>query len=417
MRFFELLMLIMALLQREGRVSYRALKLEFSLDEEHLEALRDELIYAKRLATDEEGRVLVWVGSRRSADVTTLAPATAEPHIHIASVPSTLSPLITVQDTAPNDSFWPLAEGQRPSAAALPDDGLSDPPLPVAVRSVPEAERRQLTVMFCDLVGSTHLSEQLDPEDLREVVRAYQETAAKVIQRYDGHIAQYLGDGLLVYFGYPQAHEDDVQRAVWTGLGIVEAMGQLNARLEQEEAVQLAVRIGVHTGPAVVGEIGGGGRHEHLALGETPNIAARLEGLATPNTVVISATVYHIVRGYFVCRDLGTHQLKGISEPLTIYQVLRPSGAQSRLSAAVHRGLSPFIGREVEYGMLESAWRQLARGRDNFAMWSATPGWGNHVLSTNLLALWAMYRCSLSKRLPLGTRCFIIPFACSVSSC
>ena len=131
--------------------------------------------------------------------------------------------------------------------------------------------------MFCDLVGSTHLSEQLDPEDLREVVRAYQETAAQVIQRYDGYIAQYLGDGLLVYFGYPQAHENDVQRAVWTGLGIVEALGQLNTRLAQEKAVQLAIRIGIHTGSVVVGAIGGGGRHEHLALGETPNIAARLK--------------------------------------------------------------------------------------------------------------------------------------------
>ena len=211
-------------------------------------------------------------------------------------------------------------------------------------------------------------------------MRSYQETAAKVIQRYDGHIAQYLGDGLLVYFGYPQAHEDDVQRAVWTGLGIVEAMGQLNARLEQEKAVQIAVRIGVHTGRAVVGEIGGGGRHEHLALGETPNIAARLEGLAKPNTVVISATVYHIVRGYFVCHDLGVHQLKGISEPLTIYQVLQPSGAQSRLSAAVQRGLSPFIGREVEYGMLESAWRHASQRQGQFCYVVGTAGMGKSRL-------------------------------------
>ena len=211
-------------------------------------------------------------------------------------------------------------------------------------------------------------------------MRSYQETAAKVIQRYDGHIAQYLGDGLLVYFGYPQAHEDDVQRAVWTGLGIVEAMGQLNARLEQEKAVQIAVRIGVHTGRAVVGEIGGGGRHEHLALGETPNIAARLEGLAKPNTVVISATVYHIVRGYFVCHDLGVHQLKGISEPLTIYQVLQPSGAQSRLSAAVQRGLSPFIGREVEYGMLESAWRHASQRQGQFCYVVGNAGMGKSRL-------------------------------------
>src|SRR5215467_6018415 len=158
-----------------------------------------------------------------------------------------------------------------------------------------EAERRQLTVLFCDLVGSTQLSSQFDPEDLRAVVRAYQEAAAAVIQQYAGHIAQYLGDGLLVYFGYPAAHEDDARRAVHTGLGIVEAITTLNPRLRGPYAVQLAVRLGIHTGPVVVGEMGGGGRHEHLALGETPNIAARLEGLAPANTVVISAVTAQLV--------------------------------------------------------------------------------------------------------------------------
>jgi class 3 adenylate cyclase len=131
-------------------------------------------------------------------------------------------------------------------------------------------------VLFCDLVDSTGLSSQLDPEELREVVRAYQETCAKVIARYEGHIAQYLGDGLLVYFGYPHAHEDDAQRAVRAGLGMVEAMGPLNARMSQEHEAQLDVRLGIHTGQVVVGEIGGGTKHEQLALGETPNVAARL---------------------------------------------------------------------------------------------------------------------------------------------
>src|SRR5262249_8080600 len=157
------------------------------------------------------------------------------------------------------------------------------------VPPVPDAERRQLTVMFCDLVGSTALSGQLDPEDLREVIRAYQQTSAAVIQRFDGSIAQYLGDGLLVYFGHPQAHADDAQRAVRTGLGILEATEVLNHRLAQQYRVRVAVRIGIHTGLVVIGEMGGGGRHEHLALGETPNIAARLEALAPPNRVVISS--------------------------------------------------------------------------------------------------------------------------------
>src|SRR5207249_3669006 len=201
------------------------------------------------------------------------------------------------------------------------------PPTPQAARSLqgvapplepqpPDAERRQLTVLFCDLVDSTVLASQLDPEDWREVVRAYQDACAKVITRFEGHIAQYLGDGLLVYFGYPLAHEDDAQRAVRTGLEIVEAVGQLNTRLGQERGVHLAVRLGIHTGLVVVGEVGGGTRQEQLALGETPNLAARLQGLAAPNTLVISAATFHLLGGFFACKSLGTPPLKGFAQPL-----------------------------------------------------------------------------------------------------
>jgi len=152
-----------------------------------------------------------------------------------------------------------------------------------------EAERRQLTVMFCDLVGSTALSEQLDPEELRDLIREYQKVCAEVISRYEGHIAKYLGDGLLVYFGYPMAHEDDAQRAIHTGLEIVDDMKKLNARLKKEKGRSLAIKIGIHTGLVVAGEMGGGDVRESLAIvGETPNIAARLEGVAEPDTVVIS---------------------------------------------------------------------------------------------------------------------------------
>src|SRR5262249_42973932 len=154
--------------------------------------------------------------------------------------------------------------------------------------ATPDAERRQLTVMFCDLVDSTKLSSRLDPEEYRDVVRAYQTACTEVIRRYDGHIAQLLGDGLLVYFGYPQAHEDDAQRAVRTGLGILAAMDDLRTRLPHAQGRPLAVRLGIHTGLVVVGALGDQGRHEYLALGETPNIAARIEGLAQPNTIAIS---------------------------------------------------------------------------------------------------------------------------------
>ena len=217
------------------------------------------------------------------------------------------------------------------------DQGAQAPRPPVDPRA-PEAERRQLTVLFCDLVDSTVLASQLDPEDWRAVVRAYQETCAMVIARCEGHIAQYLGDGLLVYFGYPLAHEDPAQRAVRAGLGMVEALGQLNARLRQERGVQLAVRLGIHTGQVVVGEIGGGVKHEQLALGETPNVAARLQGIAAPNTVVISAATFPLLGGFFACQPLGTPPLKGLAQPIEIYQVLHESTARSRLEAAGRRG-------------------------------------------------------------------------------
>ena len=151
----------------------------------------------------------------------------------------------------------------------------------------------------------------------------YQQTCAEVIQRFEGHVAQYLGDGLLVYFGYPQAHEDDAQRAVRTGLGMVQAMATLNHRLAQEQGVRLAMRVGIHTGLVVVGEVGGGSRQEQLAMGETPNLAARLQELAAPDTVVVSAATFRLVRGYFTAQELGAHSLKGVTAPVQVYRMLR----------------------------------------------------------------------------------------------
>ena len=225
-----------------------------------------------------------------------------------------------------------------------------------ATPRVSEAERRQLTVLFCDLAESTRLARQLDPEDLREVIRAYQATCVDIIQCFAGHVAQYLGDGLLVYFGYPHAHEDDAQRAVRTGLGMLAAMGTLNTRLVRDQGIRLAVRVGIHTGLVVIGEMGSGGRHEHLALGDTPNLAARLQGLAAPNTVVMSAATAHLVQGYFTCEALGVPTLKGIDTPVQVYQVLGESAAQSRLDVAGATGLTPLVGRAAEVTLLRERW-------------------------------------------------------------
>ena len=260
-------------------------------------------------------------------------------------------------------------------AGCSPAEGKASPALPP-----PEAERRQLTIMFCDLVGSTALSTQLDPEDLREVVRAYQTTCAEVIQRFDGYIAQYLGDGLLVYFGYPQAYEDNTQRAVRAGLGIVAAMATCNTYLAQQYKVRLAVRLGIHTGLVVVGEMGGGGRREQLAIGETPNLAARLEGLAPPDTVVISAATRSLVDAYFTYQDLGTHVLKGVATPIQAYRVVEESGVQSRLDAVVPRGLTPLVGREHEVKLLRECWHHVQHGMGQVVILSGEAGIGKSRL-------------------------------------
>src|SRR5437867_1498515 len=316
MDFYEVLDQVVALLRTRGRVTYRALKLQFQLDDEHLEALKEELIESQELAVDKDGKMLVWVGEG----------AKEEPENR------------------------GIGESEKKETTS------SDARLQTLDPRLTAGERRQLTVMFCDLVGSTALSAQLDPEDLREVVRAYQATAAEVITRFEGYIAQYLGDGLLVYFGYPRAHEDDARRAVQAGLEIVTALQQPTVGAHTGSAPRspdtvagrapLQVRIGIHTGLVVVGEIGGGGRHEQLALGETPNIAARLQGLAAPDTVVISAVTARLVQNAVALEDLGTQHLKGVTEPMALMRVLGLLESQSAEEDTPLVGVPFLVGRD-----------------------------------------------------------------------
>ncbi|MFB3117373.1 MAG: adenylate/guanylate cyclase domain-containing protein, partial [Myxococcota bacterium] len=239
------------------------------------------------------------------------------------------------------------------------------------------AERRQLTVMFCDLVGSTELSERLDPEDLREVLRAYQETCANCVGRFDGYIAKYIGDGLLVYFGYPQAHEDDARRAVSAGLDIVAGMANLNQRLGDLHGVELRVRVGIHTGLVVAGEMGSGAMREADAIvGRTPNVAARLERLAEPNSVTISAATQRLVAGLFECDDLGPQHLRGISKMVSVFRVRGESDAPSRFEAAARRGLPPIVGRASEIGLVVDRWSQAKEGEAQTLLLSGEAGIG-----------------------------------------
>lgn len=247
-----------------------------------------------------------------------------------------------------------------------------------------EAEHRHLTVMFCDLVGSTALSSKLDPEELREVIREYQEVSAKVVNRFEGHIAQYLGDGILVYFGYPTAHENDAHRAVSSGLGIIEAIKRMNRRISEQKGISIEVRLGIHTGHVVIGDMGGVGKTEQLALGATPNIAARLEGLADSNSLVISTDTYKLVHKFFDCEESGLHELKGISEPMQIYKVHSENSVRSRLTVD-QTGIDrlPLIGRSSEVTKILGLWNEAKESKSHILLISGEAGVGkSHLLQT-----------------------------------
>src|SRR6202048_4078389 len=211
-----------------------------------------------------------------------------------------------------------------------------------------DAERRQLTVMFCDRVGSTALSPRFDPEDLREVIGAYHRAVAEIVAGFDGFVAKYMGDGVLIYFGYPRAHEDDAERAVRAGLGVIDGVGRLDVK-----SVKLQARVGIATGLVVVGDlIGEGSAQEQSVVGETTNLAARLQALAEPDAVVIAAGTRRLVGDLFEYRDLGAVDVKGIAAPVPAWQVLRPSVVASRFEALRGSALSPLIGRDEENGLL-----------------------------------------------------------------
>lgn len=235
-----------------------------------------------------------------------------------------------------------------------------------------DAERRHLTVMFCDLAGSTALSEQLDLEAYRELLGAYQEAARESIESFDGYIARYMGDGLLVYFGYPQAHEDDAERAVRAGLGVVSAVSALDIGIELE----LSVRVGIATGLVVAGDIvGEGASEERAVLGETPNLAARLQAMAPPNGVLISEATWRIAAGQFEFEPLDPRPVKGLRDPVRAFRV-RGIRAVSRFEAATERGFSPFVGRQSEFRLLVERWGQAKEGEGQVVLISGEAGIG-----------------------------------------
>jgi len=259
----------------------------------------------------------------------------------------------------------------------LSQNELVKPTTPVSHRC---AERRQLTVMFCDLVGSTALSERIDPEDLRDIITEYQNTCCAVVKENNGHVAQYLGDGVLIYFGYPVANEDDAARAVQTGLELVRNMQRLNKRLAVEYDIELQLRVGIHTGLVVIGIAGNTDRHS-LAIGTTPNIAARLQDRAIPNTVVISDATLRLVQSTYLVTSLGKHELKGLSRPVGLYRVDAKRNPYTQQYAMNTASLTPMIGRERESEFILGRLSQATKGHGQVLLVSGETGIGKSRLA------------------------------------
>ena len=263
------------------------------------------------------------------------------------------------------------------------------PSLPVPVRHPQPAwtepkprhsERRQVTVMFSDLVGSTALSARMDPEDLREVISAYQKCVSATVDRFGGFVAKYMGDGVLIYFGYPQAHEDDAERAVRAGLELVAAVRGLRTH------AALRTRVGIATGLVVVGDlIGSGASQEQAIVGETPNLAARLQSVAEPNSVVIAESTRKLLGNLFEVRDLGAPDLKGIAGPVRAWAALRPASVESRFEAFHATGLTDLVGREEEVDLLLRRWSKTKSGEGQVVLLSGEAGIGKSRLTAALL--------------------------------
>jgi class 3 adenylate cyclase len=264
--------------------------------------------------------------------------------------------------------------GKAPSVDAATASGAQN------ARPEDRAERRQVTVMFSDLVGSTALSARMDPEDLREVISAYQKCVAETVRRFDGFVAKYMGDGVLVYFGYPQAHEDDAERAERAGLELIAAVGALKTQ------VPLRTRIGIATGLVIVGDlIGSGASQEQAIIGETPNLAARLQAIAEPNSVVIAESTRRLAGNFFELQDLGAKDLKGISGSVQAWAAMRPSSVESRFDALHAGGLTELVGREEELELLLRRWSKAKSGEGQVVLVSGEPGIGKSRVTAALM--------------------------------
>jgi class 3 adenylate cyclase len=351
MTFDDILAQVLELLQREKRVSYRALKVRFQLNDDLLEAVQDELIYAKKLAVDEDNRVLAWVGEQAAASASPPVPDTPV----LPSAPAT-------DQTREPLSYTPkhLAEKILTSRSAL------------------EGERKQVTVLFCDLANSTPIAERLGPEHMHTLLNRFFELALSEVHRYEGTINQFLGDGFMALFGAPIAHEDHARRGVLSALALQRTLKE--ADLGKPYNVECAFRMGLNSGLVVVGSIGDNLRMDYSAIGDTTNLASRLQGVAEPGTILISESTSRLVHGYVRLEAIQPVQVKGKTEPVPIYKVVGTLPRRSPIVSRSERTLSPFVGRERELTTLEALFTQVEAGHGHVVGIVAEAGGGKSRL-------------------------------------
>src|SRR5262247_532104 len=324
MDFYDVLDQVLDLLRQRGRVAYRVLKLQFKLDDETLEALKDELIYSQRLAVDAEGKVLVWAGDSSAASVLTTAPAPAEDRAPLAYTPPHLTDKI------------------------------------LAARPSLEGERKQVTVLFADLKDSTELIRGLDPEAAQQLLDPAIHLMMDAVHRFEGTVNQVLGDGIMALFGAPIAHEDHGLRACYAALAMQAAMQPTTETVRRTRGLELRMRVGLNSGEVVVRAIGNDLHMDYSAVGETTHLAARMEQLATPGSIRLTASTLGLVEGLVQVAALGPVPVKGLVEPVEVFELVGATSLRRRLQAAVARGLSPFVGRQPELEALQQA---LARAQ------------------------------------------------------
>jgi predicted ATPase/class 3 adenylate cyclase len=355
--FAEIRAHVIELLRRENRVAYRVLKRLFSLDDDYLEDLKADLIDAKRIAVDEDGRVLVWVGPTPILSSEFRVPSPPQP-------PTVVSPQLSVVSPQPPSSYTPPHLAERIRAATLTD-----------------GERKTITALFADLKGSTALIEGLDPEEARAIIDPALQLMMDAVHRYEGYVAQALGDGIFALFGAPIAHEDHPQRALYAALRMQEEMRRYGDQVRLKHGVPLAMRVGVNTGEVVVRSIRKDDLHtDYVPVGHSTNLAARMEQMATPGAILVTAYTHKLTEGYFAFKDLGQTQIKGVEEPLPVYEVLGAGPLRTRLQVAARRGLTRFVGRHSELAQLRTALERAKEGCGQIVGVMGEPGLGKSRL-------------------------------------